>query len=656
MRKVFFETLTNGHRPWVAWYLARGWRVFVFDFTYGLKRMAWLRRLILDGRVERVYTRFSRADGMALDAAERLYPDLGGRDLRRGMGALFGREESDAVYKSALTEELTRYFFIRLYLEEPERKEGALLISESVRRWDPLLGDGGGQGVRPLSGIRQPVFPRLWSAAVDAVKRFREYWPRYAGLALYAAYAAARRLPGSGRRSGRPEPALRVKYLYAISCSYQMKRSGTRKFDFLLDRRLLTQENTAFLLDAGHPGKWAEEARAEGYRVLRLSDYTGFRSLLARPPESVRWGEAAKILLRAIASPAAHRWVHEATLQGLQTLVKESRFLEQIRFDHYIYVNQYGLVPRWRNVLLRKAGAQSWWFAYSTGGGFLYWEDGLLRGDNEHGGRHHYWAYQNPDHFVSPCALLVNYHQQHRQRIRFYHDVGNLWSELILQEERRGERDLLRKAWFGDRAPGRKVVAWFDTTFVDAPNSPSTFAEAAQWYADILRLAEEREDLLMVVKPSKDEGYYISESEDRQWSSPKAGRRVIESWSALRAHPRVRLLSNSEDPNPVILGSDLTVTFCFSAVSAEALGAGKRAIWYEPGQRWRKTLLGKDPMLTAHGYEELRLLVQKILYETDTRAYAEFLESGRVRGPVDSYTDGRGLSRFRELLAVGVNA
>lgn len=340
-------------------------------------------------------------------------------------------------------------------------------------------------------------------------------------------------------------------------------------------------------------------------------------------------------------------------LQGLRTLIKESRFLEQVGFHHYIYANQYGLVPRWRNILLRRAGAESWWFAYSTGGGFLYWEDGILRGDNDYGGRHHYWAYQNPDHLVSPCAPLIAYHREHRQGIRFYHDVGNIWSELLLREEGRQDRGEIRRAWFGDQASDRKIVAWFDTTFVEAPNSPSTFTEAAQWYRDILRLAEEREDLLMVVKPSKNESYYVSDRADHQWSLPRKGREVLEAWEALKAHPRVRFFSSAEDPNRVILGPDLTVTFCFSAVSAEALGARKKGIWYEPGRRWERTFWGKDPMLTAHGYEELGRLVRTLLDEMDDAAYGRFLESN-ARGPVDSFLDGKGLSRFQELLSGGL--
>ena len=125
----------------------------------------------------------------------------------------------------------------------------------------------------------------------------------------------------------------------------------------------------------------------------------------------------------------------------------------------------------------------------------------------------------------------------------------------------------------------------------------------------------------------------------------------MEVWASLRAHPRVCFLRNSEDPCSVVLGSDLTVTFCFSSVSAEALGAGKKGIWYEPGARWRRTFWGKDPLLTAHGYEELRRLVPHLLYEMGEERYREFLESPRVRGPVDSFIDGRGLSRFRALLA-----
>jgi len=153
--------------------------------------------------------------------------------------------------------------------------------------------------------------------------------------------------------------------------------------------------------------------------------------------------------------------------------------------------------------------------------------------------------------------------------------VGNLWSEQILGAEQAIDLDAVRRQWFGPLAEGRRVLAWFDTSFVEAPNSPSTFTEAIRWYADILRLAQQQDELLMVIKPSKDEAYYVDEGPRQQWAGPQLGKRLMQVWAALRSHPRVRFLDHADDPTTVVAASDLTVTYCFSSVSAEALGAAR---------------------------------------------------------------------------------
>jgi len=398
-----------------------------------------------------------------------------------------------------------------------------------------------------------------------------------------------------------------------------------------------------------------EGAHRSGYRMVRRRQYSGPRALLKAPPDQLPLTAFSRAVWQGFWRLHTPDWLHQVALTGLLVWVEELLLFEHFKARHFIYCNQYRWVSRWRNVLTRRLGAESWWFAYSAGGGFQYWENGQLDGDSDYGGRHRYWAYQNADYFVSPCRPLIQFHQQHRQQIRQYHDIGNIWSELILEEAGRLNRDSVCAAWFGEVPRDKKVVAWFDTSIAGRNlktdrYSPSNYAEAIKWYQDILRLTQECEALLMVIKPSKGEVYYVDEGPDQLWSIPDLGRELMQVWRQLKAHPRVRFLDDTQDPAHVVAASDLTVTFCFTSVSAEALGGRKRAIWYEPGERWRETFYGKEPLLTAHGYGELKPLVRKLLYEMPEAAYQRFLEE-RVRGTVDTFLDGQGLSRFRTLLA-----
>ncbi|GEM_PF-2088250 len=651
-RLVFFENVTSAHRPLVAWYLARGYRVFVFDFTYKLKFMTWLRKLLLTGRVERIYFHpASRAEGLAMDAAEWFYPQASGHRLIRRLEALYGREETGPVFKYALVQSLARYFYTRLYLQRTIEKESfasrITFVPESYGFWDPLLFEWCRDRLEPLGGVYIPWLPRLLSAAGREWIKVTRYLPYYFGSGMFLVLGWFARTFATDARG---KASQHYKVVYGIGTKFQTKFSGARRFDFLLDHQKLTKVNTGFLIERSLEGEWIERERQAGYQMIKQSEYCTAWGILRYPPQTIPVGLAARALLEGIRRIQAPEWIHQAATLGLWVLSKETNLFERIRFEHYVYTNQYGIPPRWRNVLVRRAGGRSWWFAYSNGGGFMYQADQAFASGSDFGDCVRFWAYENMDHFVSPCSQLIEYHRRHHQRVRWYHEVGNLWSEQILQVAKTLNRDALRHQWFGTLAQGRKVVAWFDTSFVEAPHSPSTFTEAIQWYRDILRLTQEHEDLLMVIKPSKDEAYYVDPGPHQLWASPRLGQQLMQVWDHLKAHPRIRFLRHTEDPTQVLLASDLTVTFCFSSVSAEALGAGKRGIWYEPGERWKDTLWGKEPLLTAHGYTQLQGLVEKLLFKMSDEEYRGFLQN-TVRGLVENFLDGKGLSRFRMLLA-----
>lgn len=648
---VFFETVTPLRRWLVAWYLAFGHRVFIFDFTYRLKRMAWLRKLLQEEKVRRIYIHNgSRADGLAIDAAEWLYPKVSHHPLIQRLGKLFGSPEAEPVFKHALVESLSRYFYVRLYLEQTIQMDPTIsrvtLIPESFCMWDLTLKEWCRGKLQPLRGVCIPQWPRLWSAVVREGGKLFRHIPRYvgSGIALGLAWLGKRLFSHVEQK-----PILRYRYLFSVESQFQTQFTGERRFDFLLDHKRLTKENTAFLVGELGAGPWVEQARKAGYRIILRSSYSRPWNYLRCPPRTVEGGRVLRALLDGIRCVRAPEWMHQAAAMGLWAYLKDANLLENIHFGHYIYANQYGLLPRWRNVLIRKTGAQVWWYAYSSGGTYTRCQGGAFGSDADFGGRLRFWSYENADHFVSPCRPLIDYHRAHRQRIREYHDVGNIWSEQILRMAPSIDRNAWLRDWFGPHAKKGKVIGWFDTSFVEAPNSPSTVSEGIRWYDDIRRLLDEREDLLMVIKPSKDEAYYVDDGADQQWAVPSVGKKLMQVWQALKDHPRVCFLDRRTDPSVVIAVSDLIITFPYTSVSAEALGARKRAIWYEPGARWRGTLYAQELLLVAHGFSELQALVEKLLWNMSEEEYQGFLEK-KVRGLIDSFLDGKGVSRFQALL------
>jgi hypothetical protein len=632
-RDVYFETITTVHRRLVKRCLSRGDRVFVYDFTQRLKATPWLADLLNRGRVERIYvTPLSRADHEAIRATEWLYPQVSHHPLVRRLHALFGRDECEAVLKRALLDALFPYFFIRLDLErrrDPARV--SVLVPCTYLYWQRAL-ERWPEAPAPLSDLRIPFLAATWSAWTVRMQN-RQRGARVVASALLA--VARARIASA--RGARP-PLREFDHLYAIEQPFQTKFEGARRFDFLIDDDRLTRKNTAFLVSAGLDGPWAEQAARDGLEIIRRRDYAGFpapaEGAVARRPA---YGRLAVAMLAAVGAPG---WLYEAGAIVTYVALYDAPLLERVRFKNYIYMNQDTVLQGWRNALLRRHGVESWSFVFSIGGGYLY-TDGPEAD-------HRFWAYQNPDHLVAPGRRVADYFRGHHQRIAHYDHVGNIWSTLVLEVERRAGRTALLRQWFPDAAAVRSpVVAWFDTSFVQADTSPSTYDEAIAWYSDIERFLVDFPDVRVVIKPSKDESYFL---DDRTPWWDVRGARLVEIWRRLREHPRVYFAGHAGDPPSVIAASDLVITFCFSSCSAEALGAGRRAIWYEPGERQRQTLLGRVPGLVCHGYLELRTYARAVLSgERDARLTAEEIE--RFRGVVDDFLDGGGLTRFRDLLA-----
>ena len=122
-----------------------------------------------------------------------------------------------------------------------------------------------------------------------------------------------------------------------------------------------------------------------------------------------------------------------------------------------------------------------------------------------------------------------------------------------------------------------------------------------------------------------------------------------EAISNLRAHSRCYVAGYDADPVAIIKMSDLTVTYAFSSSTIEAIGARKRAIFYDPVNKFRGYYYDKVPDLVAHGYEELKHLIQRLLYEISDEEYERYLNR-EILNKTEDYLDGKALTRFRTLL------
>ncbi len=258
------------------------------------------------------------------------------------------------------------------------------------------------------------------------------------------------------------------------------------------------------------------------------------------------------------------------------------------------------------------------------------------------------------DYYVGMNEIVGEYYKLHHQNVEKYFSVGSIYSEMIRNIMSTGSRnDLFYKHFDKAIENKNKIVAFFDTTFIDAENCYGTYEDCIAFYQDILRLIDCMEDVLIIVKPSKLASWFISPQ--MQWASPKKGKEIIELWNVLKSNPRIFWAANEHANdqltfnNIIIAVSDLVVTHTMSSPTADALGARKKAIWYKSKNSGPRRLFDAIPGLVVCGYAELEKKVRNLLYEVSDEKYDDYLDR-YVKGNVDASLDGLAVTKFRQLL------
>jgi len=169
------------------------------------------------------------------------------------------------------------------------------------------------------------------------------------------------------------------------------------------------------------------------------------------------------------------------------------------------------------------------------------------------------------------------------------------------------------------------------------------------FYQCILKLLEEFPNILVIVKEKKSEEDVLNIYENLGGNSDIFYKQYKPALDRLRKHQRCYVTGYKGDSSEIIAMSDLTVSLAFSSSTVEALCARKKAIFFDPGDRWRGCRYDRITNLVAHSYEELKHLIQKLLYETSEEEYRDFLNT-YVKGIYDPYLDGKAVTRFRQVL------
>jgi len=406
-----------------------------------------------------------------------------------------------------------------------------------------------------------------------------------------------------------------------------------RNVDFLVDGKGFHPGNTIF---------WLEDAVQEDqYKMGKLRE-RGYR--YAFPSRLVydrhfAWRIALPVLIGYIGYrlSAGTRDLFEArTCRGLwKSYLTARAFAEYFHPRYLVVYNDVGFNSTARNLALRLKGCSSVFYPHSynwaidsTG----YW-------------RTHPWiSFVCYDILASWGKLQADYYRSAGGRYGESLTLGCLWSEhgrLVQENETINNHYSQQLSSFLTVPLDRfqRGIGVFDTSI-----SSMLFAsDLIRFYAGILQLSRRLKDVLFVLKPKYPVEELFSQAGELE-------RQVSEE---IRGASNIVLLPQYFETASIIGLTDLTISACFTSTTVEAIGCGKRAVYYNPTNRMPHAFWCRIPGMVCVSDEELYDRVHYLLYKCEDKVYVEYLRTHCMG--IESHFDGRAITRLRQRLLDPIN-
>jgi len=244
------------------------------------------------------------------------------------------------------------------------------------------------------------------------------------------------------------------------------------------------------------------------------------------------------------------------------------------------------------------------------------------------------------DNAVIHGNLVERHFKKHRNFIKKYVKTGVLYSQIV-HELQKGKLKSSLASLIKEKNLPKKIIGVFDTTYANFGHTK--IKDGIQFWSDMVKLVEDFPETGFVFKAMK-------------W--PEQTPYFVPFYDKLKNHPRCLLfyMWNQEGISAaeVIAFSDFVISAGYTSPTVEALGANKKAIYYDAlsHEIGDKYYYNRYIDFVAHGYEDVKRLTKYWLYEATGEKFSEFLNK-YAKDEIDPYLDGKALTRLRKLLMEG---
>jgi hypothetical protein len=565
-------------------------RPFQFQMLEKMHQRQWITRIM-----EQHYA-FYNSHSVAIELADKMVNEISDSAVIQLASELYKNKETDLVFKKTIAKHLSLLTSFNQYIINNQKIiDPTLFISKKYRKI--LQGN-----------------PKLLDESITV--KYGLYWVgvklKVTWLAVVLGYFLHLLVQPFCKKSTDEKT---FKYAISIPFSWATKFKGAREFTFLVDDNIIKKKETVFLVEYPESKKFYQRFSSAGYNLREANRIKQVKNLFSKSNLDVRY-DSSKIADLMMAHKEDF-FIYEALIFLLISRISWSVITTKTLFKNYIYFNKEDVTQIAANIFLKEKYIVAHAYSQFIGGPYQ-----LCGSNSVWDNRNVHWSFLNPDYFYLNNQEMVNSMKLHYQDTVQHINIGNIFSEKII--EIKGSLEYIKDIKLQQNIPEKqKVVSIFDTSYVGISKIYSNYDEAQYFLKDAIRLAESMPNRTFLFKPSKDSSFFLLS----YWADEK-GVNLLQLRHKFNQLSNAFMLSDSDDVIDVISLSDVVFTNSFSSPTNDALLARVPAFWYQAKTDVSFSAYNKVPGLVVNGYEDLKAQVNEMLqddYSMDILDNSDFI-------------------------------
>lgn len=637
---IIFEELRIIHRWLIDWYLWCKYEVKYARMSREAEAAQFTQ--LYAGRIEKVSyePKPTTHDGYfyddAFEAIDAFFQDFQNKSIFESMVRLYKNDAVILAYKKAFNDILARFYYLNHFMHT------------MVQRYE-----GDGVAFIPSNGIRDYRtesceiydYNKVYRKALTidvlcyATDSIRFPWWCIIGSCISAFIRKCKILgmlsafPGwcfwkSIKAFWKKHPLKERHFKYAMTVVSPARQFANKiqTVDFLIDGEMIKKEDAVF-----HSYSKLSKNEQEYLARRQLTFFDDSEAFIS-------FSEIGRIipayLLLIFSIFKENSTTLKTSLKGLYFYVIWDSLARNIKFDNYITYSIYEIKSIFRNIVFEAHGCTTYQFMDSTNFGYFF------TNTKTKGKKSFLLGFLYGDYLIVWNDEIINFLKFVHCQFEHYVNLGCFWSEHVrMISEREIKMTISEKLESSNYRPGMMIISVFDSTASD--DAHTTYSDAIGFLQGIYSLMQDIPDAFFVLKEKNLRSYHKVMSAKYQ--------EINALYEKFDDFTRCLVIGKKANPSEIIAMSDLTISSPFTSTTFEAVSARKKALWYDASGKFRQSYYDNVPGLVCHTYEELLTRVKDLLFETSDEKYGHYLET-HIKGKIESYLDGKAITRFRTLL------